>query len=51
MSWFNRKSRLKKPVKVSRYRSGPVSTGVLEEANNSRPSEQLKEVKDSKTSK
>jgi hypothetical protein len=51
MSWFNRKAKLKKPVKVTRYRSGPSPSRVLEEANNSHPSEQLKEVKDPKTIK
>ena len=51
MSWFNRKAKLKKPVKVSRYRSGPSSTRLLEEAKKSRPSGQPAEVKDPKTTK
>jgi hypothetical protein len=51
MSWFNRKPRLKEPVKVARYRRGPSSMRVLEEAKKSRPSEQPVEVKDPNTTK
>ena len=51
MSWFNRKPRLKDPIKAVHHRRGPASMKVLEDAKKSRLSEQPKEVKDPKTTK
>ena len=51
MSWFNRKPRIKEPVKLPRHRRGPATEKILEESKKLGSSKYNEDNKEPKSTK